>query len=229
MIKHLACQMDGNRRWAHKRGLEHVRGHDKGAEVIKPIAQLCIDKKIPYLSLYAFSIENFKRSETEKNFVFNIIARELKNSTEQFIQDGIRIRFIGDRTLFPPHLAPLCIEAEEATKKCSTLNLNFLFCYGGQQEIAHAAQTIARNVQAGLIDPDTITPELFSQFLWTKDIPYPDIVIRPGGRHRLSNFLLFQSAYSELFFLDYLWPDMTPDIIETVLHDFEQRWRNFGK
>ncbi len=230
MIQHLACQMDGNRRWADQRGLPIFQGYIKGAHAIKPIAQFCIENKIPYLSLYAFSTENFKhRSEIEKTFVFNLIAQELKNNIAEFMSKEIRVRFIGDRSLFPPSLSPIFEQVEFETRHCTALNVNFLFCYGATQEITHATQEIARQVQAGLITIDDITPQVFARHLWTKDIPDPEIVIRPGDRHRLSNFLLFQSSYSEFFFLDTLWPDMTPSILEQILSDFRLRRRNFGK
>jgi undecaprenyl diphosphate synthase len=230
MIQHLACQMDGNRRWAEQHGLSIFRGYDKGAQAIKPIARFCIENGIPFLSLYAFSTENFKnRSEIEKAFVFNLIAHEIENNLHEFIEHGMRIRFIGDRSLFPAHLAPIFERVESSTQNCTALNLNFLFCYGATQEITHAAQELARQVQAGIITVGDITPELFARHLWTGGMPNPEIVIRPGARHRLSNFLLFQSSYSEFFFLDTLWPDMTPDILETSLQEFKQRRRNFGK
>lgn len=221
--------MDGNRRWAIKQGLETLRGHHKGAETVKSIAEFCIKNSISFLSLYTFSIENFKRSETEKSFLFNLFFNELEKNRDEFIKKSIRVRFIGNRSLFPKQILSLYEQIEEETAQCTTLNLNFLFCYGAQQEIVHATQEIASQVKAGLINIDEITPELFSRHLWTRGMPDPDIVIRTGGQHRLSNFLLFQSAYSEYFFLDCLWPDMTPQILEQVFHDFQNRKRNFGK
>jgi len=221
--------MDGNRRWAQQRGLATFMGHSKGAETVKLIAQFCIQHTIPFLSLYAFSIENFNRSDIEKTFIFDLIADELEKNLPQFMQDGMRVRFIGDRSLFPSHLVPIIEEVESKTALCTKLSLNFLFCYGGRQEIAQATRSLARQVQAGIITPDEITPALFAQHAWTQDVPDPEIVIRPGAQTRLSNFLLFQSAYSELFFLDTLWPDITTKILEDVLQQFKQRRRNFGK
>lgn len=229
MIKHLACQMDGNRRWAQQRGWETFFGHRKGAEIITPVVQFCLDKNIPFLSLYAFSIENFKRSEAEKSFLFGMVAQELESRIEEFVTNGIRIRFIGDRTLFPPATISIIEQVEQETAQCTRLNLNFLFCYGAQQEIAYAARAIAHKVKIGELSESSITPEVVAQHLWTSGIPEPDLIIRPGGRNRLSNFLLFQSAYSEYFFLDCLWPDVNTQLLEEILSQFESRKRNFGQ
>jgi undecaprenyl diphosphate synthase len=221
--------MDGNRRWAQQKGWQTFVGHRKGVDTITPVIQFCVNNNIQYLSLYAFSIENFKRSETEKGFLFGLIEQELHGRVQEFVSNNIRVRFIGDRVLFPESIARLIDHVEHETAACTGLNLNFLFCYGAQQEIAHAARLIAQDVQRGVLTADAITPTVVSDYLWTRGMPDPDIIIRPGARNRLSNFLLFQSAYSEYFFLDCLWPDLTVPMLEQVYQEFQDRKRNFGQ
>lgn len=228
MIKHLAIVMDGNRRWAKRNGLFPWYGHREGVESLKRVIQFCLEKQILYASFYTFSLENFKRSEDEKHYLFDLIVKEAEKQLNLFIEKGARIRFIGDRTLFPASVLPICERLERATAHLSTINLAFLFCYGARQEIVDSVKRIIHEIKAGRLTEEELNDEQFAQTLWTHDLPDPDLIIRTGGSQRLSNFLLYQSAYSELYFLDCLWPEITTNHLEHALNYFYQTKRNFG-
>jgi len=227
-LTHLACIMDGNRRWAKTRGLLPWDGHKEGAHTIRRVILYSLKKGIKYLSLYTFSLENFKRSEVEKRYLFNILAKELKQELPFFLENDVAIHFVGDRSRFPGSLKSLCCEVERKTAGCTTLSLQLLFCYGGQQEIVAAVKDIVAEVKKGNIVDKDITSELVTSFLWTGPIPAPDLILRTGGMKRLSNFLLFQAAYSEFYFLDCMWPELTEEKLESVFNKFIQDKRNFG-
>ncbi len=230
MLKHLACIMDGNRRWAKKRGLVPWRGHREGLEALQRVIDFCLEKDIPYLSLYTFSLENLGRSEQEKNYLFGVLAQEFERTKlDNLINQGVHVRFIGDRNYFPKNVVNLCENMERKTTHCDALNLNLLFCYGARQEIIDSVQRIVHDSKEGRLSEESISEELFSRYLWTSGIPDPDMIIRTGGLARLSNFLLYQSAYSELYFLDCLWPEITKEHLEKALENFNNRQRNFGK
>ncbi len=228
MITHLACIMDGNRRWAIKKGWIPWHGHREGIEAAKRVIDFCIEKGITYLSVYTFSIENFKRSFEEKNYLFEVLVNQASQIIEELKQKKVRIRFIGDRSLFPESIKKICEKAEQETAHFNALHLNLLFCYGAQQEIVDAVKRVVHEVRSGDFTLDDLSSETFKRFLWTQDTPDPDLIIRTGGRHRLSNFLLYQAAYSELYFLDCLWPDMTKSHLEKAINHFNQCRRNFG-
>ncbi|GMU19351.1 MAG: hypothetical protein AMXMBFR12_05430 [Candidatus Babeliales bacterium] len=225
---HVACIMDGNRRWAKQRGLEKVEGHKEGIEAAKKTIEFCLEKKIKYLSLYTFSTENFNRSQDEVKAIFELMMQEAQKGIDEFKKHDIRIRFIGDRNLFPSELVPYLDQFEKETAHCDKLHVSFLFCYGAQQEIAAAAKNIARKVKTGELAEDQITPTLFSQHLWTHELPEPDLIIRTGSVSRLSNFLLFQAAYAELFMLDCFWPAITKEKLQEIYEQFVKRQRRFG-
>ncbi len=229
MITHLACIMDGNRRWAMQKGWIPWYGHRGGIDAAMRVVDFCREKQIKYLSVYTFSIENFKRSSEEKNYLFSTLAKEAAHIIEQLKQKQVRIRFIGDRTLFPENLKPICEQAEQDTAHFAAMQLNVLFCYGAQQEIVNAVKQVVKQVSVGTITIDDLSPEMFKQYLWTKDIPDPDLIIRTGGRQRLSNFLLYQAAYSELYFLDCLWPELTKEHLQKAVDHFNHCRRNFGQ
>ena len=178
--------------------------------------------------MYTFSAENFNRSEDEVKAIFELMMQEAHKGIEEFKKNDIRLRFIGDRSLFPTQLLPLLEQFEKETAHCQTLHVAFLFCYGGQQEIAAAAKNIARKVKAGELDEDDITPELFNKHLWTHELPEPDLIIRTGYASRLSNFLLYQAAYAELCMLDCYWPDITKAKLQEVYDRFLNSQRRFG-
>lgn len=228
MIKHLALIMDGNRRWAKKRLLTPWKGHQEGVQAAQKVLDYCIKHKIKFLSLYTFSLENFNRSSEEKNYLFEILAHEAHKRLPELIAQGMRICFMGDRSLFPASVKPTIDDVEAQTKHLDVLQVNLLFCYGGQQEIAHACKAIAQDVQTGKLHTDQINEKLVSSYLWTGSTPEPELIIRTGGRNRLSNFLLFQAAYSELYFLDCLWPDIQEADLDRAIGYFEEVTRNFG-
>lgn len=228
MIKHLACIMDGNRRWAKKQGLAAAYGHRQGVEAVRAVVDFCLQKHISYLSLYTFSIENHQRVSEEKNYLFELMISEATKGIEEFIAKNIQVRFVGDRALFPQHLIPLCTDIENKTAGGTTLQFNILFYYGGRQEIVGGIKEIARKIAAGELTHDEITEQLVNNHLWMGNIPEPDLIIRTGGFKRLSNFLLYQSAYSELHFIDCLWPEITMHHLEEAYVNFHTGKRNFG-
>lgn len=220
--------MDGNRRWAKKRGKLSVEGHKEGVETVKLVIRFCLDKQIEHLTLYTFSLENFKRPEVEKNYLFNLIATQAQYVIDQSKKDGVRIRFIGDRSLFPHSIIAACERIERETADGVQLTVNFLFCYGGQQEIVAGVKSILLQIKNGLLSEANIDVALLRKHLWMGDTPEPELIIRTGGHKRVSNFLLFQSAYSELCFLDCMWPDLTEADLEKAIAVYTQSERNFG-
>lgn len=229
MVNHIAMVMDGNRRWAKKRGLRSMLGHSEGVNSVKKVIEFCLKKGIRYVSLYAFSIENFKRSAIEKSFIFNLLVKAANKDLAQLVKQGVRVRFIGDRSLFPDQVKTSCQQIEQETAHLDKLNLNLLFCYGGRQEIVESVKNIACKVKRGQLSENDISEDLITQNMWSGDTPDPELIVRTGGARRLSNFLLYQSAYSELYFLDCFWPDITMNDLEQVYEDFTQRKRNFGR
>ncbi len=229
-MQHLACIMDGNRRYALKHGWKPWIGHQKGVDAVRIAIDFCLKYQIKYLSLYTFSIENFKRSESEKAYLFDyLLPTYMKQYKDEMIEKGIRARFMGDRSLFPHTIRPMLDEIEQETQEGANLQINFLFCYGGQQEIAYAAKQIASKVKAGQLSEQEIDEKLFAQHLWTNGTPEPELIIRTGGQQRLSNYLLFQAAYSEYYFTDQLWPALTMQDLEQACSSFTLRKRNFGQ
>ena len=227
MIKHLACIMDGNRRWAKKRLLPTWAGHKKGAEKAKEVIDFCLKKKIEYLSLYTFSLENMAgRSQEEKNYLFGDLAREIKNFVPEFIQKGIRLCFVGDTAQFPQELLTVFTDAQEQTKSGVMMQCNILFCYGSRQEILHAVQEYAK---VYVTDLQACSDELFRSFLWTKNIPDPDLIVRTGNVQRLSNFILYQAAYAEIRFLSCMWPELSMQELEDMLYSCVMAQKNNGK
>lgn len=227
-MKHLACIMDGNRRWAKKHGKPTLQGHQEGLETVKRVIRFCLDKHIEHLSLYTFSLENFKRSEAEKSYLFDLIATQAYRVVQEFQKKDIRLRFIGDRSLFPKNVRSVCEEIEKETADGKRLAVNVLFCYGGQQEIVHGVKRIIEKIKSGLLSEEDIDSALFKKHLWMNGTPEPELIIRTGGHKRLSNFLSFQSAYSELCFLDCLWPELTETELEKAVGSYIQCVRNFG-
>ncbi|TET34304.1 di-trans,poly-cis-decaprenylcistransferase [Candidatus Dependentiae bacterium] len=228
-ITHLACIMDGNRRWAKQHGWLPWDGHRAGLKTAQRVVDFCLEQSISYLSLYTFSLENFRRPPQELNFLFNVLMKEMKEALlKKFIAKGVRVTFVGDRSLFPKAVLPICDEIEEKTKEFSVLQVNLLFCYGGQQELVHGMKVIAQKLKSGELSEDDISDELLEQSLWTAGIPAPDLIVRTGGIKRLSNFFLFKAAYSEFFFLDCFWPELTHIHLNEVVESFHTRQRNFG-
>lgn len=227
-MKHLACIMDGNRRWAVQNKLEAFKGHQCGIQSIKVVMNFCLKENIKYLSLYTFSLENLKRSEQEKTYLFDLLLHEGKRLLPDFCKEGIRVQFIGEKSLFPERIMPMVYEFEEKTKMQDRLFLQLLFCYGSRQEIVGAVKNLIAQVQKGELNQDAITEETFNNALWTASIPEPDLIIRTGGALRLSNFLLYQAAYSEFYFLKCFWPEIQECHLKEALDHFRASKRNFG-
>lgn len=228
MIEHMALIMDGNRRWAKQRGLMPWDGHREGVEAVRRVVEYAVQKKIKQISFYAFSIENFKRSKKEIGYLLDLILEFAKKTLKEFEKEEIRVRFIGDKHLFPERVHPALHTLEENTKSFMRLTVNFLFCYGGRQELVSAAQCIAKKVKDGVLSIDAIDDKCFESCLWTHGIPDPELVIRTGGKQRLSNLLPYQSVYSEIHFMDCFWPDIQAADLDEVLEKFQLVQRNFG-
>ncbi len=229
MVKHMACIMDGNRRWAKKHGSFPWDGHREGVKAAQRVVDFCLEQNIPYLSLYTFSLENFNRSKEELHFLFSVIMHELKKRViDDMIAKGVRVSFIGDTTQFPKSVIPIAREIEEASQNGKKLQVNLLFCYGGRQEIMQGVRTAIDKVQSGELSLEELDEKTFETILWTAGTPAPDIIIRTGGVQRLSNFLLFQAAYSEFFFLDCFWPEISNEKLNNIITSFKERQRNFG-
>lgn len=225
-LKHLGIIMDGNRRWAQSQGLKPWIGHRKGVDSIKETLQFCKEYAVPELTLYVFSLENFNRPPEELSFLFDILAQEIaSHEMENLFKEGVRVRFIGDRALFPQKLVPLITDIEQKTAQHTNLTLNLLFCYGGQQEMAAAARAITARTSA----EEFANWEQFKKYLWSAELPNIDLVIRTAGDQRLSNFLPMQSAYSELYFTPCLWPEMRKEDLMQAAEFFVNCKRNFGK
>lgn len=227
--KHIAIIMDGNGRWAKLKRRPRSFGHIKGTRVAKKIITACARKNIDYLTLYAFSTENWMRPDTEVTLLMQILRRYLKKETTNLINENIRFSVIGDTSKLPQDVLSAIDESREATRHCTGLHLIFALSYGSHQEITEAVKSIALQVERGQLKAEQITSELISQNLSTFPAPYPDLIIRTSGEQRLSNFLLWQAAYSEFYFTDTLWPNFTEDSLNEALSTYSKRQRRFGK
>lgn len=226
--KHIAIIMDGNGRWAQLRHKPRVFGHVKGTRVAKKIITSCSRRGIKHLTLYAFSTENWLRPETEVTFLMNILRRYLKKETANLVKENIRFSIIGDISKIPADVRGAITKAMQETAKCTGLHLVFALSYGSRQEITAAVRTIVARVAAGEIDPASIDESVVNAALSTFPTPDPDLIIRTSGELRLSNFLMWQAAYSEFYFTPTLWPDFTEASLEQALQDFQARKRRFG-
>jgi undecaprenyl diphosphate synthase len=220
--------MDGNGRWAQNRGWPRLVGHRKGAERVKQIVRCAPDLGIRWLTIYAFSTENWKRSTEEVLGLMSIFARYIEREADRLAAESVRMRFIGDRSRLDPKLQRLMAGIEARTAPFSRLNLTVAINYGGRDEITRAMQAIATKVAAGALPPEAITDEVISDHLDTADLPDPDLVIRTSGETRTSNFLPWQAAYAEFEFTPTLWPDFTPEELAAILARFGNRERRFG-
>ncbi|MBR2085782.1 MAG: di-trans,poly-cis-decaprenylcistransferase [Oscillospiraceae bacterium] len=225
--KHVGFIMDGNGRWAKKRGMPRGFGHAEGGKVYKKIMTYCRDIGIPYASFYVFSTENWSRSQAEIEGIFKLM-RQYLDDVQGFKHEGVRWMVIGDKTPFPQDIRERMIQLEEDTKDNTRLTCLMCCNYGGRAEIAHSAREIAELVKAGKLNPEDITEETLSDHLYTAGMPDVDLVIRPSGELRLSNYLIWQCAYAEYYFTDILWPDFTTDDLDKALIDYAGRGRRFG-
>ena len=224
--EHIGIIMDGNGRWAKKRGLPRNAGHKKGAEVFENISRCCRDLGIKYLTVYAFSTENWKRPKDEIDGIMNLMRSYLK-SMAKARNEHIAVRFIGDRTPFDADLLKLMEEAESSDVGEVITTVQIALNYGGRDEIVHSVKEIAEKVARGELSPEDITEDIVSQNLYSKTSEC-DLIIRPSGEERLSNFLIWESAYSEFVFMDVLWPDFTKSDLEKALEEYSKRNRRFG-
>jgi len=225
---HIAIIMDGNGRWARARGLPRTSGHKKGAQAVQRTLEAAIDLGVQYLTLFGFSSENWNRPEGEIFDLMGLLRRYLQSETAELHRKNIRIRVIGDRSRFSEDIVALIKGAEEMTVENDGLNLTAALSYGGRQDIATAARAIAEKVAAGELDPATIDEDALGQHLWTHDLPDPDLLIRTSNEQRISNFLLWQCAYTELVFTDLLWPEFGREGLEQAIAEYNRRDRRFG-
>ena len=227
--QHVAIIMDGNGRWAQKRRLPRTAGHAAGAETFRTIATHCKNIGIPYLTVYAFSTENWKRPAEEVSTIMGLLEKYLLEAIEKMAKDKIKLCFFGDLTPLPDKLKKLCEETQEISKKYeSEIQVNVCLNYGGRDEIMRAVRACAANCVSGNKNAENITEKDLEQHLYSANIPDPDLVIRPSGEIRISNFLLWQSAYAEYFFTDALWPDFDEAELERILLAYQKRNRRFG-
>ena len=226
--EHVAIIMDGNGRWALRRGLPRIYGHQVGADRLREIVKACPQLGVRYLTVFAFSTENWKRGVEEVNGLMGLFRRYIRSETADLVDSGVCVRFIGNRDRLGTDLVELVEHLEELTKGQSRFFLTVAISYGGRNEIVEIAQRTAQLAVEGKLKPDEITEELFSGFAWTYGLPDPDLVIRTSGESRISNFLLWQSAYAEIEFTETLWPDFTPEHLQELLVRFSGRERRFG-
>lgn len=226
--RHVAIIMDGNGRWAKARGKPRLFGHEAGAEAVRRTLRAARRNGVEFLTLYAFSVENWSRSEIEVKGLMRLLESFLKKNEHELHENKIRLRVLGRRSDLPKPLNARLTQIEAATADYPDANLILALSYGGRTEIAHAAQTLAIAAKEGRIDPDTIDEAAIANALYLPDVPDPDLIIRTSGEIRLSNFLLWQAAYSEFCFLDTLWPDFSEADFDAALADFSQRSRRFG-
>jgi undecaprenyl diphosphate synthase len=225
---HIAVIMDGNARWARRRSLPVAAGHRAGVEAIRNALRACNNQGVRVLTLFAFSSENWGRPRAEVRYLLALLSRYLRNETRALHKDGIRIRFIGERHRFSEGQRRLMAEAEALTRDNRDCTLVIAADYGGKWDIANAARQLAQQVASGELRSEDITPELLDQHTALADLPKPELCIRTGGDHRVSNFMLWQFAYSELYFTESLWPDFGEDDLAAAISDFNTRDRRFG-
>ena len=228
MPRHIAIIMDGNGRWAKKRGLPRTAGHKAGAEAFRRIANYGKTIGVQYLTVYAFSTENWKRSTEEVGGIMRLLGNYLEEGIRDMEKNHVRFKFFGDLSRLDPKLQKLCLDAEERSSVYSALQVNFCLNYGGRDEIVKAARAFAKDVVAGKRDPEELTEEILSGYMYSANVPDPELIIRPSGEMRTSNFLLWQSAYSEYVFMDVLWPDFGPDDLDKAIEEYHRRNRRFG-
>ncbi len=226
--EHIGIIMDGNGRWAKKRGLPRSAGHSAGADTLKKIVTECNNMGIKYITVYAFSTENWKRPKEEVDYLMNLLLNYLKDAERTLAGENVVIRAIGSRKELSEEIQEQIIKTEEFTKNNTGIIMNIAVNYGSREEIVQAVKEISEKVKGGKIEKDDITAEMISANLYTKNQPDPDLIIRTSGEERISNFLLWQLAYSELWFTNKLWPDFNKEDLLEAIYDFQNRGRRFG-
>lgn len=228
-LKHIAIIMDGNRRWAKKKFLPTAIGHQKGVEALKTTLKACHEFGVKYLTVYAFSTENWNRSQEEVSFLMGLLAKTISNELTELNENHVRIKFIGDISVLNDDLKNILLNAENVTKDNDGVQLQIAFNYGARAELTKAVKDIIEDVENGKISKDEITEDTISSKLYTSSIPDPDLLIRTGGEKRISNYLLWQLAYSEIIVTDTFWPDFGYDSLSDAIEEFKNRSRRFGK
>ena len=226
--RHIAIIMDGNGRWAKKRGLARTAGHAAGAEAFRRTANYCRTLGVEYLTVYAFSTENWKRSADEVSGIMTLLARYLREALRDMEKNHVRFRFFGDLSRLSPELRKLCLEAQSRSDEYHEVQVNFCLNYGGRDEIVRAVRHFAEEVKAGRANPGDMTEEVLSSYLDSAGVPDPELVIRPSGELRTSNFLPWQTVYSEFVFMNVLWPDFSPADLDAAIEEYHRRNRRFG-
>ncbi len=227
-VSHIAIIMDGNGRWAKERGLPRAEGHRAGAESIREVTEACIELGVKYLTLYAFSSENWNRPKSEVDALMKLLDRFLDDKASELDKQNIRLQAIGDLDRLPPATRKRLDRIQEQTKNHQTMTLVLALSYGAREEITAAVRAIAKAAVAGEISPDQIDGELIAQHLYTKDIPDPDLLIRTSGEMRVSNFLLWQISYSEIVIVKKMWPDFRQGDLFAAVEEYNKRHRRFG-
>ena len=225
--RHIAIILDGNGRWAKKRGLPRTAGHKEGAENFRRIATYCKNIGVEYLTVYAFSTENWKRPQEEVNTLMKLLGNYLHEAIDTMAKDHIKLKVLGDVSGLSPELQALVAKTDSISKEYNGFQANIRLNYGVRDEIIHAAKRYAEDLAAGRVQGE-LTEELFDSYLYSAGIPAPDLLIRPGGEQRISNFLLWQCAYSEFYFTDTLWPDFKSSDLDKAIEAFKSRDRRFG-
>jgi undecaprenyl diphosphate synthase len=225
---HIAIIMDGNGRWAKQRSRPRTFGHSEGVEALRRTVEAAGDLGVRYLTVFGFSTENWRRPVEEVNALFDLLRLYVARDLDKLAREGVRVRVIGERNGLQSDIAAIIENAEAKTRHNDKLNLTIAFNYGGQDEIARAARRLAEDVAAGKLAPADIDPARFESYLDTADMPAPDMLIRTSGETRLSNFMLWQAAYTELVFVDVLWPDFDKSALEAAIDQFHRRDRRFG-
>ncbi|TDL83552.1 di-trans,poly-cis-decaprenylcistransferase [Palleronia sediminis] len=226
--RHVACIMDGNGRWAARRGRPRLMGHHAGAKRVKEVVRACPQLGVKYLTIFAFSTENWKRTQTEVAGLMKLFRRYIQAEARDLLAEGVRVRFIGDRVRLDAKLVKMMDELELLTSRNDRVHLTIALNYGGRDEIGRATKRLAAEVAAGRVDPADVDETVLARFLDTHFLPDPDLVVRTSGEARISNFLLWQSAYAEYEFIDTLWPDFTAEVFARVVSNYGNRERRFG-
>ncbi len=226
--RHIAIIMDGNGRWAKLRSRPRTFGHAEGVEALRRTVEAAGDLGVEYLTVFGFSTENWRRPIEEVNALFDLLRLYVARDLDRLVREGVRVRIIGERNGLQPDIASIINDAEARTRHNDKLNLIIAFNYGGQDEIARAARRAAEDALAGKISPADINPDTFAKYLDTAGMPPPDLLIRTSGELRLSNFMLWQAAYTELVFVDVLWPDFNKDALQSAIAEYHRRERRFG-
>lgn len=228
-LEHIAIIMDGNRRWAKNKFLPSAAGHKKGVEALRKVIKACSEFNIKYLTVYAFSTENWNRQKEEVDFLMSLLARTIIDEVPEFQKNGIKLKFIGDISSLNEEIKKIILYGEKETENNKKLNLQIAFNYGSRLEITNAVKIIAKKVKTGELDINKITEKIIEENLYTYNIPDPALLIRTGGEKRISNYLLWQSAYTEIYVTNTFWPDFDKESLSEAIIDFNNRQRRFGK